>query len=95
MRYAIAGGAALSKPIVKFLISLGLPIYQVYGMIVSSPVISVGRQESNDPLSIGKVLPSVGVKIIEEGELCIRNDCVILGYYNNQEATDEIIDNES
>ena len=94
LRYAIAGGAPLSKKIAKIFISLGVPLYQGYGMTECSPVISVGRQEDNDPFSIGKVLPGLEVKFTEQGELCTRSDSVMLGYYNNKEATDEILDNE-
>ncbi len=94
LRYAIAGGAALNKSIAQFFISLGIPVYQGYGMTESSPTISVGRQEDNDPFSIGKPLPGIEVKITEEGELCTKSDCVMLGYFNNQQATDEVIDKE-
>ncbi len=94
LRYAIAGGAALSNQITKFFISLGVPIYQGYGMTEASPTISVGRQEKNDPFSIGRALPGVEVKITEQGELCTRSDSVMLGYFNNQKATQEVIDEE-
>ncbi len=94
LRYAIAGGAALDKSIAKFFISLGIPVYQGYGMTESSPVISVGRQEDNIPFSIGKPLPGVEVRLTEEGELCTKSDCVMLGYFNNQQATDEVIDKQ-
>ena len=94
LRYAIAGGAALNKSIAQFFISLGIPVYQGYGMTESSPTISVGRQEDNDPFSIGKPLPGVEIKITEQGELCTKSDCVMLGYFNNQQATDEVIDAE-
>lgn len=94
LRYAIAGGAALNKRIAKFFISLGIPVYQGYGMTESSPVISVGRQEDNDPFSIGKPLPGIEVKITNNGELCTKSDCVMQGYFNNQEATDAVIDEE-
>ncbi len=94
LRYAIAGGAALNKSIAKFFISLGIPVYQGYGMTESSPVISVGRQEDNNPFSIGKSLPGIEVKIIENGELCTKSDCVMQGYFNNQKATQEVIDDE-
>lgn len=94
LRYAIAGGAALNKGIAKFFISLGIPVYQGYGMTESSPVISVGRQEDNDPFSIGKPLPGIEVKITNNGELCTKSDCVMQGYFNNQEATDAVIDEE-
>ncbi len=94
LRYAIAGGAALSKTIAKFFISLGVPLYQGYGMTESSPVISVGRPQDNDPFSVGKVLPGVEVRVTEDGELCTRSDCVMLGYYKNEDATREVVDDE-
>lgn len=94
LRYAIAGGAALNKSIAQFFISLGIPVYQGYGMTESSPTISVGRQEDNDPFSIGKPLPGIEVKITEQGELCTKSDCVMQGYFNNPQATQEIIDDE-
>ena len=92
LRYAIAGGAALNKTIAQFFISLGIPVFQGYGMTESSPTISVGRQEDNDPFSIGKPLPGIEIKITEEGELCTRSDCVMSGYFNNPKATKEVID---
>ena len=94
LRYAIAGGAALNKSIAQFFISLGIPVYQGYGMTESSPTISVGRQEDSDPFSIGKPLPGIEIKITEQGELCTKSDCVMLGYFNNQQATQEVIDEE-
>jgi long-chain acyl-CoA synthetase len=94
IRYAIAGGAALNKSIAQFFIGLGIPVYQGYGMTESSPTISVGRQEDNNPFSIGKPLPGIEVKITEQGELCTRSECVMLGYFNNPQATEEVIDAE-
>lgn len=94
LRYAIAGGAPLNKSIAQFFISLGIPVYQGYGMTESSPTISVGRKEDHDPFSIGKPLPGVEIKITEQGELCTKSDCVMLGYFNNPKATKKVIDEE-
>jgi len=94
LRYAIAGGAALNKSIAQFFISLGIPVYQGYGMTESSPTISVGRQDDNDPFSVGKPLPGIKVKITEQGELCTKSDCIMQGYFNNQQATQEVIDED-
>jgi len=63
-------------------------------MTESSPIISVGRQQDNDPFSIGKVLPGIDVEITATGELITRSDCVMLGYYNNKQATEEILDSD-
>ncbi len=94
LRYAIAGGAALNKSIAQFFISLEIPVYQGYGMTESSPTISVGRPEDNDPFSIGKPLPGIEIKITEQGELCTRSDCVMQGYFNNPQATLEVLDKQ-
>ncbi len=94
LRYAIVGGAALDKIITKFFVSLGVPIYQGYGMTECSPVISVARPGGNDPFSIGKPLPGIEVNLAEGGELCTRSDCVMLGYYGNKQATEQMIDTE-
>ncbi len=94
LRYAIAGGAALNKSIAQFFISLGIPVYQGYGMTECSPTISVGRKEDNDPFSIGKPLPGIEIRITEQGELCTKSDCVMQGYFNNQQATEDVIDEQ-
>ena len=94
LRYAIAGGAALDRTITQFFISLGVPLYQGYGMTESGPVISVGRPHDNDPFSIGKALPGVEVRLTGDGELCTRSSSVMLGYYKNLQATQQVIDDE-
>ena len=63
-------------------------------MTECSPVISVGRQDDNDPFSIGKVLPGIEVKITDQGELCTRSDCVMIGYFKNPDSTKDIIDSD-
>ncbi|MDE0411269.1 MAG: long-chain fatty acid--CoA ligase [Gammaproteobacteria bacterium] len=94
LRYAIAGGAALDRTITQFFISLGVPLYQGYGMTESGPVISVGRPRGNDPFSIGKALPGVEIRLTADSELCTRSKCVMLGYYKNPQATQQVIDEE-
>lgn len=94
LRVVISGGAALSYEIAQKLIGLGIPIYQGYGLTESSPVISVNRVDSNYPDTVGLPLPGVTVKISEDGELLVRGSCVMQGYWNNPEATAEVIDAE-
>lgn len=94
LRYALAGGAPLNRTIAEFFICFGVPVYQGYGMTESSPVISVGRPQDNEPFSVGRPLPGVEIKITEDGELCTRSDCVMLGYHKNKRATREAIDSE-
>lgn len=94
LRFAICGGAALPLPVAKMFIGLGLNIVQGYGLTESSPIISVNKVENNDPESVGEPLSGVEVKIGKNNELLVRADSIMQGYWNNPEATSEIIDHE-
>jgi len=94
LRFAVSGGAALSPAIAKVFIGLGIPIQQGYGLTETSPVIAGNRLEDNIPASIGTALPGIEVKIGKNDELLTRSQCVMLGYWDNQEATKEIIESD-
>ncbi len=87
LRSAGAGGAALAPDIARVFIGLGLPLIQGYGMTESSPVITTNTLEDNVPGSVGKVIPNVEIRIAENGELLARGPNVMMGYWNNPEAT--------
>lgn len=89
LRIAICGGAALSPEVAHLFIGLGLPLLQGYGLTETSPVISVNRANDNIPASIGAVLPGVKVRIGKDDELQTNSDCVMLGYWKNDQATQE------
>ncbi|MCB1986220.1 MAG: long-chain fatty acid--CoA ligase [Burkholderiales bacterium] len=91
LHHAMSGGAALSAEISRVFIGLGLPILQGYGMTESSPVVCVNRHGDNVPSSVGQPIPGVEVKLGEEGALMIRGPNVMMGYWNNQEATDAVL----
>jgi len=95
LRLTVVGGAALDPDIAHTFIGLGLPMLQGYGMTEASPVISVNRDDDNDPDSVGEALPGVEVRIGEGGELLARGDNVMLGYWRNEEATRASIDPDS
>jgi len=92
LRAAVAGGAALSPEIAQFFIGLGLPILQGYGATETSPVVSNNTIEDNIPDSVGIPLRGVEVRIGERDELLTRSPSVMLGYWNNPEATAQSID---
>ncbi len=94
LRLAISGGAPLSFDVAKTFIGLGLTITQGYGMTELSPVVSTNRLADNEPASVGQSLPDVEVKLSEENELLVRSPGVMLGYWNNPEATREVIDKD-
>jgi long-chain acyl-CoA synthetase len=97
MRYLISGGSALSEKVQKDLHGLGFTILEGYGLTESSPVLTVARP-GNKLLrgSVGKPLPGVEVKINEPdekgvGEVFARGQNVMLGYFNNEEATEAVL----
>ena len=94
LRFAVCGGAALSPQISRLFIGLGIPIIQGYGLTEHSPTLSVNRVEDNIPASIGRVMPGMEVVIGEEDEILARSPCVMLGYWNNEQATTEVIDSD-
>jgi long-chain acyl-CoA synthetase len=87
LRAAVSGGAALSPEIARLFIGLGLPILQGYGLTETSPVVSTNRLEDNIPASIGKPVPGVQVKIGEKDALLVKGPNVMMGYWNNPDAT--------
>ncbi len=94
LRFAISGGAPLSTEIARMFIGLGVPVVQGYGLTETSPVIAVNRLEDNLPSSVGRPLPGIEIKLGENDELLTRSPAVMRGYWNNPEATAEIIDAE-
>ena len=99
LRLLVAGGAALDPKTEKMFNSLGIAMVQGYGLTESSPVIAVEDDKYKRIGSIGKALPSLDVKLINKneegiGELLVKGPTIMLGYYENEEATKEAIDNE-
>lgn len=87
IRVAVSGGAALSHPIARTFLGLGLPIVQGYGMTESAPVVSANTPEDNDPATVGRPLPGVEVRIGENRELLVRGPNVMRGYWKRDEDT--------
>ena len=94
LRLTVVGGAALDPSIARAFIGLGLHMLQGYGMTEASPVISVNREENNDPESVGPPLPGVDVKLGQNGELLARGGNIMQGYWRNPEATQATVDAE-
>lgn len=98
-RLFVAGGAALDPEAEKGFNELGFKMYQGYGLTESSPVIAAEDDKYRRLGSIGKAFPSLDVKIVEPneegiGELVAKGPSIMLGYYNNEEATKEALDEE-
>ena len=91
MYLAVSGGAALPPPVARTFIGLGLNVVQGYGMTESSPVLTANRLSDNQPSSVGKALPGVELRIGENEELLAKSPGVMMGYWNNHQATSETI----
>jgi long-chain acyl-CoA synthetase len=91
LRAAFAGGAALSPDVSRVFIGLGLPVIQGYGLTETSPVACANSPDDNVPASVGKAAPGVEVKIGDKSALMIKGPNVMLGYWNNEEATRAMI----
>lgn len=99
LRLFVAGGAALDPEAEKWFNELGVAMYQGYGLTESSPVIAAEDDKYRRLGSIGKAFPSLEVKIDEPneegiGELLAKGPSIMLGYYHNEEATKETLDEE-
>lgn len=89
----LSGGAPLDLEIAKFFETIGIRIYEGYGLSEASPVVSMSYEGATKLGSVGKALYGVDVKIDPEtGELMVKGDNVMMGYYNQPELTAEVIE---
>jgi long-chain acyl-CoA synthetase len=87
----VAGGAPLPEHVGTFYRTNGVFLLQGYGLTESSPVISSEAPDAVKYGSVGRVLPGLEVKIAPDGEILTKGPHVMLGYWNNPEATAEVL----
>jgi len=92
----ISGGAALQERLARVFWAAGIPVLEGYGLTETSPVIAVNNFSPNGLKfgSVGKVLPSVSVKIASDGEVLCKGPSITTGYYQNEEATAAAFDED-
>ena len=95
----ICGGAKLDEEIIRNFDALGITILNGYGITECAPLISANRNKYQKPGSVGTPILACRVKIDNpdengEGEICVQGPNVMLGYYNNPEATAEVFDKD-
>ncbi len=103
LKFFIGGGALLDNELQRFFYAIGIPVYQGYGLTEAAPVISANCPEAVKFGSSGKLVKYLDVKICdsdgntlapgEKGEIVVRGDNVMKGYWKNQKATEEVLKN--
>jgi long-chain acyl-CoA synthetase len=91
LRAFISGGGALDKEIGEFLNSIGLPTLQGYGLTETSPVVSCNPIHKIKVETVGPPFKGNKVKIAEDGEILVKGENVMLGYWNKKEETAKVI----
>ena len=96
LKEIVCGGAPIRPEIGKFFNDIGIVLLNGYGITECSPLVSVNRLNFNDTDTVGVILPCCEVKfenVNEEGdgEICVKGDIVMMGYYKEKEKTDRVL----
>ncbi len=87
----VSGGGALDKEVGLFLNAIGLPTLQGYGLTETSPVVSCNPINDIRVETVGPTFKGNEVKIAKDGEILVKGENVMLGYWNNKEETDNVL----
>ena len=96
IRIIVSGGAPLHPLLARVFWAAGIQVIEGYGLTETSPVVAVGTFEPAGVKfgTVGRILPNVEVKILEDGEIMVKGPNVMMGYYNNPESNAEVFDEE-
>jgi len=93
VRAIASGSAALQPRLARIFLAADIPILEGYGLTETSPVVSVNSFDKGICIgSVGALIDGVEVRITSDGEICVKGPNVMMGYYNNLEATQEVLD---
>lgn len=92
LKAMVSGGAPLNPEIGKFFLALGVPLLQGYGQTEAAPVISANPPKRIKIHTVGPALDGVEVKIAEDGEILVRGELVMRGYWNDPEASQRALE---
>ena len=87
LKFCLSGGAGLKREIKDFFMEADMLIIEGYGLTEASPTLTLNRPDAYDFDSVGKPLPSVDLKLAEDGEILARGDSIFQGYHKNPSAT--------
>ena len=96
LKEIVCGGAALRPEVGEFFNSIGIMFFNGYGITECSPLVSVNTPYLNEPYTVGLPLECCEVKLEDQteegiGEICVKGDIVMLGYYKDEERTKEVL----
>ena len=96
LKEIVCGGAPIRPEVGKFFNDIGIMLLNGYGITECSPLVSVNRLKFNDSSTVGVILPCCEVKFENvndegDGEICVKGDIVMMGYYKEKEKTDRVL----
>lgn len=94
VRFFVSGGAPLRPSVIEFFLDTGFTILEGYGLTETSPVLCLNMPNNINPGTVGEAVPSVAVKIADDGEIVAKGPNIMRGYFNNLQATQETIDQD-
>jgi len=94
VKIIVSGGAALQPRLARIFTAAGVPVLEGYGLSETSPVIAVNRPEPHEACftTVGPIIKNVEVQFATDGEIIVKGDNIMMGYYKQPEKTAEVID---
>ena len=94
LKFAISGAAPINPDILTFFQSIDIPVYEGWGLTETTAGATLNYWNENNRIgSVGKIFPNTDIKVAADGELLLKGDNIMKGYYNNPEATNKDIVN--
>ena len=92
----VSGGSSIQERIIRTFTAANMCVFEGYGLTETSPVISVNNPARKElhPGTVGPVLDCIEFKLAEDGEILTKGDCLMVGYYKDEESTRAAIDEE-
>ena len=91
LQLAVTGAAPISKDTLEYFLSLGIPIYELYGMSECSGPATISTPKNFRIGKVGKIIPATEVKLAEDGEILVKGQHVFVGYLKDPKATSEAL----
>ncbi|MCK9230123.1 MAG: AMP-binding protein [Syntrophales bacterium] len=91
VRFGASGAAPISHEVLKFFLSIGIPIREGYGMTETTGVTHISEEKNYKVGTVGRPLPGTEVRIADDGEIVVRHKGIFKGYYRDEELTKEVL----